>query len=436
MIIKKHSLVLILTLALMLMLENVDTYAQSGTNSPYSMYGMGILSDRSTGFNRGMSGVSQGFNDGNQVNPMNPASYANVDSLTFIFDAGLSLLNTNLQEGDNKRNAKTANFEYAVAAFRVWKNVGCSFGVLPYTNVGYNFYRTNKETGAVEDTYTNTYTGSGGIHEAYLGFAWKPVKFFALGFNAGYLWGDYSKMITSVHSLSSATSLFRIYDGTVRSYKIDLGVQGIIPINKDNTLTLGASYVIGHSMNNTVELLDIKADTTAYRVGDAFFVPTTISGGFAWNHKNKLKFGADFTLYKFADQDFPTVFDNGKTFSYVKASNQLLDRTQIAVGGEWIPDKYSNKFFERIHYKVGGYYATPYIKVSDSQGKLVDGPKEIGLSFGVGVPIINTWNNRSLLNLSAQWVRSSASNLITENYWRINVGITFNERWFAKWKFE
>jgi hypothetical protein len=39
-----------------------------------------------------------------------------------------------------------------------------------------------------------------------------------------------------------------------------------------------------------------------------------------------------------------------------------------------------------------------------------------------------------LINISAQWARQSAKNFITENTFRINIGLTFNERWFAKWK--
>ena len=42
--------------------------AQSGTNSPYSQYGLGILSDQSQGFNRGMNGLGIGLRIGNQVN--------------------------------------------------------------------------------------------------------------------------------------------------------------------------------------------------------------------------------------------------------------------------------------------------------------------------------------------------------------------------------
>lgn len=32
-------------------------FAQSGTNSPYSQFGLGVLSEQSSGFNRGMNGL-------------------------------------------------------------------------------------------------------------------------------------------------------------------------------------------------------------------------------------------------------------------------------------------------------------------------------------------------------------------------------------------
>ena len=56
------------------------------------------------------------------------------------------------------------------------------------------------------------------------------------------------------------------------------------------------------------------------------------------------------------------------------------------------------------------------------------------MSAGFGIPIFNQWNNRSFVNVSGQWVHTSAKDLITENSFRINVGITFNERWFQKWR--
>ena len=87
----------------------VSSMAQSGTKSPYSQYGLGVLSDQSQGFNRGMAGLFQGLRSGNQVNMQNPASYSAVDSLSMIVDLGVSGTLTNFKEGDAKVNAKTAN---------------------------------------------------------------------------------------------------------------------------------------------------------------------------------------------------------------------------------------------------------------------------------------------------------------------------------------
>ena len=48
----------------------------------------------------------------------------------------------------------------------------------------------------------------------------------------------------------------------------------------------------------------------------------------------------------------------------------------------------------------------------------------------------NMNNNRSLLNISGQFVRINpkTEGMITETYLRINIGVTFNEFWFFKSK--
>ena len=84
-----------------------------------------------------------------------------------------------------------------------------------------------------------------------------------------------------------------------------------------------------------------------------------------------------------------------------------------------------------MHYRAGFSYASPYLKING-----VDGPRELSASLGVGIPILNAYNNRSMLNISAEWVNQSVTGMIKENMFRINVGFTFNERWFAKFKVE
>ena len=77
---------------------------------------------------------------------------------------------------------------------------------------------------------------------------------------------------------------------------------------------------------------------------------------------------------------------------------------------------------------VGGYYSDPYTKV-DGQ----DGTREYGVSAGFGFPL---FQSKSILNISGQYVRVSpkVKGMLEENYLKINIGLTFNERWFMKWK--
>ena len=64
--------------------------AQNNTNSPYTRFGYGDLGERSFGAGRAMGGVGYGLRSPKQINPMNPASYSCMDSLTFLFDFGVA----------------------------------------------------------------------------------------------------------------------------------------------------------------------------------------------------------------------------------------------------------------------------------------------------------------------------------------------------------
>ncbi|AKU69748.1 hypothetical protein [Prevotella fusca] len=421
----------------------VQVSAQSGTNSPYSQYGLGALASQATGFNRGMNGLAYGFHEHNQVNYMNPASYASVDSLSFIFDAGVSLQLTNFDENGNKVNAHNADIEYVAASFRVFKHVGVSFGILPYSNVGYNFSNTQNvnafpSTSSPNATYSNIYSGNGGLHMVYLGAGWEPFKGIAFGANISYLWGTLNRSSTNTYSDSYVNTLSKNYTAQVKSYKVDLGAQFTCPINKKNELTLGLAYSLGHNLGAEPECSIIStnsqtsvSDTTRYVVSKAFEIPQTFGVGLMWNHNNRLKFGVDYQMQKWVKIQYPQLITiNGKT-SYSLVDGQFTDRHKLTVGGDYCKGERYRGFFSRMHYRGGVSYATPYLRINGQEG-----PRELSASFGVGIPIINGYNNRSMLNISAEWVNQKAVGLIKENTFRINVGLTFNERWFAKFKVE
>jgi hypothetical protein len=150
--------------------------------------------------------------------------------------------------------------------------------------------------------------------------------------------------------------------------------------------------------------------------------------GASWRHTDKLIVNVDFAMQQWGKLDYPDVTASG---NYGLQSGLLKDRYEVKGGLDFVPDANARKFYKRVHYRLGAGYATPYYKINGA-----DGPKEISVSAGFGIPLQNSYNNRSILNVSAQWVQRSASNLINENTFRVNIGLTFNERWFAKWKVE
>lgn len=321
--------------------------------------------------------------------------------------------------------------------------MGVSFGLLPYTNVGYNFSNTQNvnafpSTSSVNATYSNAYNGNGGLHLVYLGAGWEPFKGFSFGANIGYLWGTLNRNSTNTYSDSYVNTLSKNYSAQVKSYKVDFGAQYTYAVDKKNELTLGLTYSLGHNLGTEAECNLIStnsqtsvSDTTRYVVSNSLELPHTFGVGLMWNHNNRLKFGVDYQLQKWAKLKYPQLTTVNGTTSYNLVDGQFNDRHKFTLGGDYCKGERYRGFFSRMHYRAGFSYASPYLKING-----VDGPRELSASLGVGIPILNAYNNRSMLNISAEWVNQSVSGMIKENMFRINVGFTFNERWFAKFKVE
>ncbi len=319
----------------------LTSFAQSGTNSPYSQYGLGQLSEQSGGFNRGMNGLALGFHEHNQVNHLNPASYSEIDSLTFIFDVGMSGQVTNFKEGGKKLNANNADFEYAVAAFRAFRHLGVSFGILPYTNVGYNYSQTVELNDGNKTVATNTYSGTGGIHLVYLGAGWQPLRGLSVGANVGYLWGGYTRTVVNSYSDSYANSLVKRYTADVRNYKLDFGLQYTAKLSKKDELTVGLSYSLGHEIGGD-PLLEIVSQNTQTGVADTtssansgnklqLEIPHSYGLGFMYNHNNKVKIGVDYNLQQWSKVRHPVSVGGDGAALYQMADGVFNDRHKITL---------------------------------------------------------------------------------------------------------
>lgn len=413
----------------------------NGSNSPYSRYGFGLLGDGGNAFNKGMAGTAYGMRDGEELNTKNPATYSAIDSLAFLFDFGLSLQNGNFSYNGTKTNAKNTSIDYITAGFRIAPRFGMSLGLIPYSTIGYETStESTVQSGPGTVTQTNTFTGDGGLHEVYVGLGWAPLKPFSIGANVGYLWGDMTHTSSMSFDDTSVRGNTQTYYTDMRTYKVDFGAQFVVPINKKNSLTLGLTYGLGHDIKSdayyynyvTESSSAVAADTLT--CPDAYQLPHTFGAGLTWTHNNSLRIGVDYTFQKWSTIKSPAITtDDYGTQSYVTQKGNFTDMHKISAGMEYVPDANSIRWRKRVRYRAGISFSTPYTKIDGR-----DGPNSFLASVGVALPITNRFNNRSLFNISAQYerVNPKVSGMITENYFRISLGITFNERWFMKWKAE
>lgn len=439
----KNELKHILALSFLLLAPCSMPFARaqvSGTLSSYSRFGLGLLNEQSQGFNKSMGGVGLGVRMGNRLNVTNPASYSAIDSLSLILDVGMSGSFGQMKQGSQRMKVKNASFDYVHVGMHIAKRLGLAAGFMPYTSIGYSFsstekYIANNANTTQSITTNNFFEGDGGLNQAYIGLGWRAYRNLSIGTNISFLWGDYDHTLMPVYmeggeSSSSYNSLIKYYHASLKTYKIDFGAQYPVRLTHQDWLNFGATVGLGHKIAQDATLLfyTTHSDTTTYRASSPFDLPYTFAIGGAWQHKNNLLVAADVRHERWGNCRMPVETET----SYVPMKGCYKNMTKIAMGAQWTPDPYGT-YWKRIQYRAGINYTTPYLKV-DGQ----NGPSELRLSIGAGLPIMNRINNRSVVNFGLQWLRrsSSAANMITENYFLINLGITFNERWFMKYKIE
>lgn len=418
----KRALLLCTTMILV-----ASAIAGNGINSPYSRFGLGLLADQSLAVNRQMSGLGYALQDSRYINLVNPASIARIDTLTMLFEAGLSLQNCNFKEGGKKINAHNASFDYIAMEFRLHKGLGMSFGFLPYSNVGYSFGNRNTISGDnLNASSTNSYNGTGGIYQPYIALGWQPFNQLSFGVMASYIYGDITHTVAAVFDDSNIRSVSRQYKMDISNYKLDFGVQYHHPLKKGHSITFGAVYSLGHDLNADASVIEqtimggIAESSDTMGISNSFKLPHTIGLGAIYNIRNNWKFGIDYTFQEWSTSDF---FGN--------ETGKGVNRSKISAGAEYSPNKLYGNIFKTMSYRLGAYYAQPYTQIN---GK--NGCDEYGISAGISVPIINKHNNRSHLHISGQFIHMEpkSTGMISENYLRLSIGITFNEGWFTKMK--
>lgn len=395
--------------------------AQNSTNSPYTRYGYGELANRSFGAGRSMGGVGIGLRSSKQINPMNPASYSSMDSMTFLFDFGASAQLSWFKDGTNKQNDVNGNVDYMAMQFPLCKQMAMSIGLLPYSHVGYKFGESKTTD---DQEYIEAFDGTGGLNQLYAGLSvdiWK--KRLSIGANIIYLFGSNTHNATTYYTSSTSTNIYSIRKLKIHDVMFDFGAQYTHPLSKTDNLIIGLVYTPQKKLaNKTYETIRngtnssyadvVSGDTTTHLRYD---IPNGYGIGLSYVRKDKFIAAVDY-----AYQDWSNA-------SFAGEKGQFKNRSKVAAGFEYIPNLYSRPYMNRMRYRVGASYTNSYIQVNGHDYK------EYGATVGLGFPISDA---RSFINVSFEYVKikPNVHTMIDENYLRMTLSYTFNEHWFFKRK--
>ena len=397
----------------------------NNTQSPYTRYGYGMLSDQSFGAQRGMGGIGYGLRNPQIINPLNPASYSVVDSMTFMLDFGVKGQMVWFKEGDNEAKKYDAAFEYLALQFPLAPRLGLGVGLEPISYVGYQFANAPDTLDVLDGEYYQSFNGKGGLNSVYMNLSYSILDRLSVGVKLGYLFGDI------IHNRSIAFSTGSTYmaswSDTLRSSGLlyGLGAQYSYPLKRNEELVFGAVYnpktrINGHVMTgeNRYNSSNGQLESSVHTVSkdSAFHMPETYGLGVTYRKMNKLTLGADAKYQRWADAAF------------FNKTDSLSNRMKFNAGVEYIPSAMGSNIFKRSRYRAGAYYANSYIKVNGH------GYDEFGASIGMGIPMVD---RRSFINWAFEYsvVRPRVA-MIDEQYFRFTFSYTFNELWFFKRKLQ
>lgn len=401
-------------------------HAQNVT-TPYSMYGYGILSDRATSMQRQMGSVGYAMNSGRQINAMNPASYASIDSLTFLFDMGADLTLLWQKEGNVKENSTGGGLDYITMQFPICKFLGGSIGLLPYSSVGYAFGKDIAH-GALQNQ------GSGGINQAYIGLAGKYAGF-SVGVNFSYSFGNILNDYYATPTTAGQTLTEHVMQ--VRDWDVVIGAQYNLKLSRTERMTFGATFSPKKSLHGntwvTIQSWDPSSpgssanqiDTIASeKMGGRYETPMSVGAGVSYTHERSSKWTleADLSFQQWSKAKYSPLYETTDPSNMVFQGMNFHNRTRYAVGGEYIP-KLRGNYFQRMAYRAGAYYSNDYLNIKGNR------MREYGVTAGLG---FNTPEGKTMINLGFEWKKRQChpQSLITENYFNITLGINFNELWF------
>ena len=425
--------------AFILLFVSVKSFSQA--EAPYSIYGLGALRSPVFSANQGMGYLAAPYASGVNINYSNPASYASLTRTTI--ELGAMLDGNHISAGGDSSyrsgNASVDHFAVALVPSSKHNAWALSLGLLPYSNVNYNYIQNFNDNSI--GPYSESYIGSGSLYNAYVGGAYK-VNGFSIGANVGFIFGklQYEKTISFPQDSFGSYATQNITNVNIKSFSYNVGVQyqKLIYHNRDDPDARRDIYIFFGAYGATSLKMTAKVSTywdrsvfspttstqtiidtlqsQALQVGK-ITLPYNAGAGLMFGNERFWLWGADFKYNGWGSLN--TILDNGG----------LVNSWQISTGGQITPKYDDRNYLYRMQYRIGAYYGKSEITFAGSQ------LTQAGATLGFGFP----FKSVAHINFTGDFGQlGSPGNVavLQQTYYRFTLGIVLNDIWFIKRKFD
>jgi len=304
---------------------------------------------------------------------------------------------------------------------------------MPYSTVNYRLNSVQSVAGSANSTVLSREEGTGGLSRFYWSNGVKIHKNIAVGVTANYLFGSVITQNTNLlNRVDNQPTIFfpSIYERNFMkgvSFSTGLYLHKYSLFKKNYRVNVGLVYDFNSNLNN-LRTLRIEQRSLRGSISDSttiinnepgiITVPQSYGAGVSFGRVNRWTVGADVALTDY--REFKGFVGNTPT------TNTSLHG---AVGFEIIPDPTGvGSYLKRITYRTGlSYDRYPYLTAGNEV-------KDFGVNFGVSLPV----GRLSTIDMSLKLGKRGnlLDNSIEEDYFKFYFGMTFNDQWFVKRKFD
>ena len=415
--------------------------AQDGTYgaySPYSIFGIGDISKEGTAYNKSMGGVGIANRNHRFINILNPAAVTARDTLSFMADFGLVQDNTVYRQGDIRSAHNTFNIYDFVMTFPIYRSSAFKVGLMPYSDIGYDFSSVETDPSIIGNTGNITYSsnGAGSVYQAFFGAGVTFWKKLSIGADAIYYFGNLDKITRMKYADDSYRSLNSGSELTVRGVTGKFGLQFEQKLGGNVSMIVGATYKLGTGMKgystnyryadqaSVTDSLRHTVDTLAasgLRFADEIAVGIALKGGEKWT--------AEFDYIR---SDWSrSGLDRAPGFKVNGESNFSTTVSQsFRAGFEIVPNINDIRYYlNTCSYRFGVYYDQAYYKLDGNN------VNSMGITLGMTLPVFKLYNGISL-GMDIGQRASTRNGMIRERYAKFVIGFNIHDIWFRKVQYQ